>query len=252
MKKVLTALTVVIVMCVVSQALALSDKDYRNMMKDSNFAQADKNLNDAWKTAKEILPPEEFAKLKKDQAQWLKKGRDNEVKQLRSVQAGKNLTRTDAYAVVTDDRAGYIRGLLPTDAEADPYGDLEHSLRVIADNIMKGKPAFTDGGSRIWKGDKYIVAQADEYLAEFFTADSGMTFADGIKVGMNESELLKIFGGEIRKDDVDTYSAGGIHQWTVFTMEKGKVKSIHFTQADVHMTDKAVEKFDEYITPFQQ
>ena len=249
MKRILSFLFVI---CIASQALALSDKDYREMMKDSGFAQADKNLNDAWTAAKESLSPSEFAKLKKDQAQWLKKGRDDEVKHLRSVQAGRNLTLTEAYASITDDRAGYIRGLISSDPNRDLYGEFEASVKKLAEPITKGKPSFTDGDSRIWKGDKYIVAQSGEYLSEFFTADSSMAFAGGIRVGMSESDLLKFFGGDIRKDDLDTYSAGGIHQWTVFTMDNGKIKSIQFTQSDAHMTDKAVEKFNEYITPFQQ
>ena len=252
MKKILSALTVLFVMCIASQALALSDKDYREMMKDPGFAQADKNLNDAWNAAKESLSPAEFAKLKKDQAQWLKKGRDDEVKELRSVQAGRNLTRTDAYTSITDDRAGYIRGLIPSDPNKDIYGELEASIKKLASTLTKGKPIFTDGDSRIWKGDKYIFVKSGEYLAEFFTVDSSMTFAEGIKVGMSESDLLKIFGGEIRKDDLFSYSAGGVHQWTVFMMENGKIKSIHFTQADAKTTDKADNKFNEYIAPFEQ
>ncbi len=252
MKKTLSALIVLSVICIASQALALSDKDYSELMKDPGFAQADKNLNDAWKAAQESLPPSEFAKLKKDQAQWLKKGRDDEVKQLRSVQAGKHLTRTEAYASIMDDRAGYIRGLIPSDPDRDIYGELEASIKKLAPTLTTGKPVFTDRDSRIWKGSKYVIVKSGEYLAEFFTADENMTFAEGIKVGMSESDLLKIFGGEIRKDDLDSYSAGGIHQWTVFMMEKGKIKSIHLTQSDANMTDKAVDKFSEYTAPFQE
>lgn len=251
MKKTLSALIVAFVLLFAFQALALSDKDYRAMMKDSNFAQADKNLNDAWNAAKESLSPKDFAKLKKSQAQWIKKGRDDEVKQLRSVKAGRSLSRTDAYAAVTDDRAQYIRSLIQIDAESDPYGDFEYSVRAIADEIMKGEPTFTDGDSRIWKGDKYIVAQAGEYLSEFFTADSSMTFAGRFKIGSSESDLLKFFGGDIRKDDLNTYSAGGIHQWTVFTMENGKIKTIQCTQADIDMTNKAEKKFIDYLSALQ-
>ena len=250
MKRTLSAL--IILMCIASQALALSDKDYSEMMKDPNFAQADKNLNDAWNAAKESLSPSEFAKLKKDQAQWIKKGRDDEVKNLRSINAGKNLTLTEAYASITDDRAGYIRGLIPSDPDRDIYGELEASIKKLAPTLTKGKPTFTDGDSRIWKGDKYVIVEAGKYLAEFFTADESMTFAEGIKVGMSESDLLKIFGGSIRKDDLDSYSAGGIHQWTVFMTENGKIKSIHLTQSDTDTTQKTMDKFTEYITPLQE
>ena len=250
MKRTLSAL--IILMCIASQALALSDKDYSEMMKDPNFAQADKNLNDAWNAAKESLSPAEFAKLKKEQAQWLKKGRDDEVKNLRSVNAGKNLTLTEAYIVITDDRAGDIRALIPSDPDKNTHGELEASIKKLSESITKGKPSFTDGDSRMWTGEKYAIVKSGEYLSEFFTADSGMTFANGIKVGMNESDLLKIFGGSIRKDDLDSYSAGGIHQWTVFMTEKGKIKCIHLTQTGTDTTQKTMDKFTEYITPLQE
>ena len=252
MKKTLSALIVLFVMFIASQALALSDKDYTEMMKYPGFAQADKNLNDAWNAAKESLPPAEFAKLKKYQAQWLKKGRDDEVKNLRSVNAGKNLTLIEAYTVITDDRAGDIHALIPSDPDKNPYGELEDSIKKLSQTLTAGKPSLTDGDSRMWTGGKYAIVKSGKYLAEFFTADSSMTFANGIKVGMNESDLLKIFGGEIRKDDLDSYSAGGIHQWTVFMTENGKIKCIHLTQSDADTTQKMMDKFTEYITPFQE
>ncbi len=251
MKKTLSALIVAFVLLSATQALALSDKDYRAMMKDSKFAQADKNLNDAWKAAKESLSPADFAKLKKSQAQWIKKGRDEEVKKLRSEKAGRTLPLTDAYAMVTDNRAEYIRSLFSIDAESDPYDIFEYSLREIAGTIMEGKPTFTDGDSQIWKGNKYIVAQSYECLLEFFTVDSEMTFAGRLRVGSKESDLLKFFGSDIRKDDTNTYSAGGIHQWTVFTMENGRIKSIHFTQPNTVMTNKAEKKFINYLSDLQ-
>ena len=101
-------------------AFALSDADYKKMMRDSGFAQADKALNAAWKEAKGSLSGSDFESLKRDQRAWVKSGRDAEAKGLMRSQG---LSRVQAYAAATNARAEYILQLargVPDEDDAWP------------------------------------------------------------------------------------------------------------------------------------
>ena len=162
MKRMLSALIVVFI---ASQAFALSDRDYGAMMRDTNFAEADRNLNSAWSEAKSAMSPGDFASLKKSQSQWIKTGRDNDARKLIKSQG---LSKVEAYAQATNDRAEYIRSMIQGDSDSDPYSEFEASVNKIAGRITKGKPAFVDGDSRIWAGENYVLAKSGKYLSEFF------------------------------------------------------------------------------------
>ena len=63
-------------------AAGLSDAEYREMMKDRNFARADGALNETWSR---ILKEGGLSKagikaLKADQAEWVRKGRDTQAR----------------------------------------------------------------------------------------------------------------------------------------------------------------------------
>ena len=118
MRKILL-LSFVVVMCCVSSALALSDREYRKMMSNSEFRNADSALNKAYMDAKNSLSPEEFNALKKSQAQWIRTVRDNEAKQLIRT---RKMNRVKAYTQVTLARAEYVRGLIvPEEADTEEY-----------------------------------------------------------------------------------------------------------------------------------
>ena len=87
----------------VNSASALSDKEYRQLIKNQSFSDADKALNEAWTNAKNSLSEKDFNALKKSQTRWIKSGRDNEARQLL-----KKLSRVQAYTLVTNSRADYI------------------------------------------------------------------------------------------------------------------------------------------------
>ncbi|NLL37149.1 MAG: DUF1311 domain-containing protein [Fretibacterium sp.] len=103
MKKMLVTFCVVLLLA--GTASALTDAEYREMMKDPGFAAADKMLNQAWAEAKKAMPKAAFETLKKEQKVWLAKGRDSEAKKM--VEIG--FTAPEAYAMVTEIRAGVIR-----------------------------------------------------------------------------------------------------------------------------------------------
>ena len=83
-------------------ALALGDADYRKMMKDPEFAAADKKLNQVWAGLRKSMPKDAFEALKKDQSAWSAKGRDEDAN-ARMKRDG--LSRTAAYAAATRERA---------------------------------------------------------------------------------------------------------------------------------------------------
>lgn len=90
-------------------ATALSDPEYREMMKEPEFAAADRALNEAWAEAKRSMPKSAFEELKKQQRDWNAKGRDAEARVL--MDEG-SMTALQAYTEVTNGRADHIREAL--------------------------------------------------------------------------------------------------------------------------------------------
>ena len=83
-------------------ALALSDAEYKKMMKDPEFAAADKKLNQVWAGLKKSMPKDAFEPLRKDQSAWAAKGRDEAAN---AKMKSEGLSRTAAYAAATMERA---------------------------------------------------------------------------------------------------------------------------------------------------
>ena len=84
-------------------AAGLSDAEYREMMKDRDFAEADRALNEAWsRILKEGGLSEAGIKaLKAEQEEWVKKGRDAAA---RRNMAEFGYTAVRAYASATSER----------------------------------------------------------------------------------------------------------------------------------------------------
>ena len=106
----------------------LSNNEYKQMMKNSAFANADKALNQAWKNAKNSLSENDFNALKKDQNSWIKKGRDNEAGALLS-----RMSRVEAYTSVTNSRAEYINQLANGSASLDTANNYEYANESYGD-----------------------------------------------------------------------------------------------------------------------
>ena len=100
MKRFVTALLLLLMMF--SPALALSDSEYLRMRKSSSdFARADKRLNQVWAGLKKSLPKKIFSQLDKLQREWVKSGRDEEAEALMN----DGYSRMEAYTLATNDRA---------------------------------------------------------------------------------------------------------------------------------------------------
>ncbi|MBR1485972.1 MAG: DUF1311 domain-containing protein [Synergistaceae bacterium] len=106
MKRLFSIFAFLLVFCV--PAFALSDAEYRKMMKNPDFAAADKELNNAYNEAKEIMDKEEFAGFKKDQRDWNAKQRDVRAKTFME----DGYSRVEAYTKATLERAEGIRARL--------------------------------------------------------------------------------------------------------------------------------------------
>lgn len=73
MRRILSLIVgLVFVACFTSGAMALSDSEYRSLMKNPAFVNADRALNAAWAEAKDVLYGSDFDNLKRNQQQWLK------------------------------------------------------------------------------------------------------------------------------------------------------------------------------------
>ena len=85
--------------------MALTDAEYREMLKDPGFVAADKALNQAWAEAKKVMPKAAFEALKKEQGAWVAKGRDTEAKEFMK----NGMEAPKAYALVTEMRMRAIQ-----------------------------------------------------------------------------------------------------------------------------------------------
>lgn len=115
MKKAVIMLMLMMMLLFVPSAFGLSDNEYGQMMNDSEFRAADSALNRAYRNAKNSLSASDFNALKKNQAQWIKSGRDNEAKRLL-----RTMSRVEAYTSVTLARAEYINGLTSSTQKSSP------------------------------------------------------------------------------------------------------------------------------------
>ena len=129
-------------MCLVftSSASALSNKEYHEMMKNSNFAEADNYLNKIWAELKENMPRKDFSVLEKDRDKWLRKERDNAAKALMKKEG---YSKIEAYTLATKMRSDYLEKImqkyaivkLKTEEEAENFLCDELSKRGLMKNF---------------------------------------------------------------------------------------------------------------------
>ncbi|MBQ4469981.1 MAG: hypothetical protein II917_07585 [Synergistaceae bacterium] len=104
MKRFVSALLVVILLA--GSAAALTNKEYFAMKKqDEHFREADDRLNELWKELKSIMPVKDFKALDKNREEWVRKGRENSVKDFMNDQ---NIDRVSAYTTATLERITYL------------------------------------------------------------------------------------------------------------------------------------------------
>ena len=160
-KKFLSALAVLFLIS--SSALALSDSEYKELMKDSSFADSEKELAKVWAEAKK-LPAKFFEHLQKEQREWVSHGRDERAESL--MKADKTLSRSEAYAQETGSRVEAINSAI--DAASLTPEKLSDGFFICNDNGKYIELSITleDGnltaeftgndGKLIWKSDGKI------------------------------------------------------------------------------------------------
>lgn len=101
-------MVIAVLLVISAPAFALSDSEYRRMMKDPEFSAADRELTEAYNEAKEILDKSEFAAFRRDQRDWIAKQRDVRAKTYME----DGYSRVEAYTKATLERARGIRARL--------------------------------------------------------------------------------------------------------------------------------------------
>ena len=216
MKKILIIATSLLITCFCSSAFALSDAEYRSMMKNSAFANADKALNAAWAEAKGILYGSDFDNLKKNQQQWIKSGRDAEAKYFMN---NNGLSKVEAYTAATNARANYIRNR--TRELSSTYDILAYSMEQTARQISKSsKPTAQASNVKAWNDKNNLVvfeySAKSSFLVRFWTSDPKFDFT-GIRVGSSVRELENFLGlsSKLCKKFLLRYEREAIHKFHV-------------------------------------
>ena len=107
MRKILL-LVFALMLAAAAPAFGLSDTEYRKMMKNPEFAAADKELTSAYNEAKRIMSKSEFAGFRESQRDWIAKQRDVRAKTFMD----DGCTRVEAYTKATIERSKGIRARL--------------------------------------------------------------------------------------------------------------------------------------------
>lgn len=116
-KKFYAALVLLLMFCSVS-AFALSNSEYRSMMKNSDFARADKELNNVWKRLTKLLSGSALEQIKSEQREWVSSGRDFKAEEL----IDEDYSRVEAYTEAVNQRVHKLTKIEFTSAKnADCY-----------------------------------------------------------------------------------------------------------------------------------
>ncbi|MBQ3396039.1 MAG: DUF1311 domain-containing protein [Synergistaceae bacterium] len=99
------ALMIILVILFSSCAYALSDSEYKELLKNKEFAEAEKELNAVWAKLKKELPKNAFELLQADQRQWLGRERDDNAKALIDENG---MSKAEAYTSETQNRAEFL------------------------------------------------------------------------------------------------------------------------------------------------
>lgn len=163
MKHLLSALALTLIFT--SSAFALTDSEYKDFMKNSDFAAAEKELAEAWNTAKSQMPPEHFKHLQSEQREWLSHGRDKGAADL--MKSDPELSRAEAYAQETGSRVEAILSAIDASAltpdKAEGFFVLNENGRYIELTVTAEGSSLTaqftgNDGNTLWKADGKISA----------------------------------------------------------------------------------------------
>lgn len=128
MKKFYLAVLLVLALC--SSSFALSDKEYLRLKRNNkNFARADAELTKVYESIKDNLSASRFERVKREQRNWIRTGRDAFAK--RRMKEGDS--KAEAYTAATLARAQELRERYLI----DDNGDEEQEEHPIARNNQR-------------------------------------------------------------------------------------------------------------------
>lgn len=141
----------------------MTDAEYKQMMKNPDFAKADNALNNAWKNAKKSLNANAFNVLKENQKKWISNGRDEWAEILADKEGEYGLSKNEAYTIATQARANYVSLWAKGYCAATVTGD---KVNVRNKPSTKGKVLFQVSRYR------YDYDKNDDYGRERLIVDS--------------------------------------------------------------------------------
>ena len=137
-----------------TQSSTLSDAEYKQMLKDPEFAKADKALNNAWQNAQKSLSANAFNVLKQDQQKWISSGSTAWTKILADEEGEYAYSKTKAYAITAQARANYISLWTKGYSAASVTGD---KVNVRSKPNTKGKVLFQVSRYIYYERERLIV-----------------------------------------------------------------------------------------------
>ena len=177
---------------------ALSDSEFLKFKKDSDFREADKELNQAYKEAQSLMPQSDFEKIKRQQIQWIKSGRDDDAKKF--LKTG-DYSKTEAYTLATRRRAREIYGKIPCDLGlvdiddfiGDYYDDENYlCLSISRDKNKKKNLCVSINEPRKNSPDMFGSPKGNILEAEFDYNDEDLMNILKYENGIDEDEDLDL------------------------------------------------------------
>ena len=142
-------------------AFALTDKEYLSMKKqDESFRKADRRLNEIWREIKSVTPAKDFKAIEKDNASWIKTGRDEAAKFFIN---NYGLDKAGAYTEATNQRITYLSGIRIKQVYGAKALTQEQAQGVVMNYLQKN--------NKIEKGQLIMIANIEpekEYNGEFW------------------------------------------------------------------------------------
>ena len=199
MKRILAALTLILVLSV--PAYALSDEEYIRLKRFPAFAEADRELTRAYNAAKNSMTDSDFEELRASQREWLDSTRDREARRLMR----EDYSRVEAYTEVTRRRAAYIRQAVS-----------EHPARTSRPRPSTPRqttPRQTTRDSDVFTG--YFENGKDVHMAVQW---------------INKSQ--RVMGVRLRCRDEEWFGRGRLNGRELTAESGSKSVTLHFVNAD--------------------
>lgn len=198
---------VLVLILISSVSYALTEEEYNELMNDSAFSAADREMNQVWSSARKSLSKEEFDSLRNSQREWSRTGRDEEAEDLIDING---YSKARAYTIVTQNRTAEIRSMIDAKNKKTPEPGIVKADKDYVTVIAKG-----EGANR------------SEAL------EASWTEAVRIAVGMIISSKSELNNDELN-ENIITHSRGAVEDFDILDEQVTKTGTQVVIQARVH------------------